>query len=105
MRASDHSCIPGARPTVATIAGVASNPHHLDSPALARTQTLYVCRTCGGEAVKWQGQCAHCKEWDSLEAVTAVRGVRQLPGTSAAVSSLDDLPEQADSPERRSFGL
>jgi DNA repair protein RadA/Sms len=37
--------------------------------------------------------------------VTAVRGVRQLPGTSAAVSSLDDLPEQADSPERRSFGL
>jgi DNA repair protein RadA/Sms len=72
---------------------------------LARTQTLYVCRACGGEAVKWQGQCTHCKEWDSLEAVTAVRGVRQLPGTSAAVSSLDDLPEQADSPERRSFGL
>jgi DNA repair protein RadA/Sms len=72
---------------------------------LARTQTLYVCRACGGEAVKWQGQCTHCKAWDSLEAVTAVRGVRQLPGTSAAVSSLDDLPEQADSPERRSFGL
>src|SRR5580658_6673538 len=58
--------------------------------ALVRTQTLYVCRACGGEAVKWQGQCTHCKEWDSLEAVTAIRGVRQLPGTAAAAGALDD---------------
>jgi DNA repair protein RadA/Sms len=65
--------------------------------ALARTQTLYVCRSCGGEAVKWQGQCGHCKEWDTLEAVTAVRGVRQV--SSLAVT------EDSSSQARRSFGL
>jgi DNA repair protein RadA/Sms len=73
--------------------------------ALVRTQTLYVCRACGGEAVKWQGQCTHCKEWDSLEAVTAIRGVRQLPGTAAAAGALDDSIEEAIPAARRSFGL
>jgi DNA repair protein RadA/Sms len=53
---------------------------------VARTQTLYVCRACGGEALKWQGQCAHCRQWDSLEAVTAVRGARER-GTAAAAST------------------
>jgi DNA repair protein RadA/Sms len=53
---------------------------------VARTQTLYVCRACGGEALKWQGQCAHCRQWDSLEAVTAARGTRER-GTAAAASS------------------
>ena len=48
---------------------------------VARTQTLYVCRACGGEALKWQGQCAHCKDWDSLEAVTAVRGRASAPAS------------------------
>jgi DNA repair protein RadA/Sms len=65
--------------------------------ALARTQTLYVCRSCGGEAVKWQGQCGHCKEWDTLEAVTSVRGVRQV----SSVAIIEDSASQA----RRSFGL
>jgi DNA repair protein RadA/Sms len=64
---------------------------------LARTQTLYVCRSCGGEAVKWQGQCGHCKEWDTLEAVTSVRGVRQV----SSVAVIEDSASQA----RRSFGL
>jgi DNA repair protein RadA/Sms len=40
---------------------------------VARSQTLFVCRDCGGESLKWQGQCAHCKAWDTLERVTAVR--------------------------------
>jgi DNA repair protein RadA/Sms len=65
--------------------------------ALARTQTLYVCRSCGGEAVKWQGQCGHCKEWDTLEAVTAVRGGRQI----SSLAVIEDSASQV----RRSFGL
>jgi len=32
-----------------------------------------VCRACGGETLKWQGQCPHCSEWNSLEQQAAVR--------------------------------
>ena len=72
---------------------------------MARTQTLYVCRSCGGEALKWQGQCAHCKEWDSLEAVSAARGSRERTGTAATSSVLEDSSSESAVPVRRSLGL
>lgn len=71
---------------------------------MARTQTLYVCRACGGEALKWQGQCAHCKEWDSLEAVTAARGSRERGGAAAAVA-LDEGAVGGTGAARLSFGM
>jgi DNA repair protein RadA/Sms len=72
---------------------------------LARTQTLYVCRACGGEALKWQGQCAHCKEWDSLEAVTAVRNARERAVIGAVPASLDERADDTAVPNRTSFGI
>jgi DNA repair protein RadA/Sms len=75
---------------------------------LARTQTLFVCRSCGGEAVKWQGQCAHCKEWDTLEAVTSVvrRSRERGAGLAGGVAVATSL-EQSDPPagSRRSLGV
>jgi len=32
-----------------------------------------MCKSCGGESPKWQGQCPHCAEWNSLEQRTATR--------------------------------
>ncbi len=26
----------------------------------------YVCQSCGGVSAKWQGQCPHCAEWNTL---------------------------------------
>jgi DNA repair protein RadA/Sms len=72
---------------------------------VARTQTLYVCRACGGEALKWQGQCAHCREWDSLEAVTAARGTRERGGVSAASSALGEGAADPGAQARLSFGM
>src|SRR6202451_817224 len=72
---------------------------------LARTQTLYVCRACGGEALKWQGQCAHCREWDSLEAVTAARGARERGGGSAASSALGEGAADPGAEARLTFGM
>src|SRR6202034_2646868 len=95
MRGPDHSCRPS---------GVAF-------ATVARTQTLYVCRACGGEALKWQGQCAHCREWDSLEAVTAVRGTREragLAGASSASSASSGLAggaADAGAQTRLTFGM
>ncbi|MCP5328707.1 MAG: DNA repair protein RadA [Sinobacteraceae bacterium] len=34
---------------------------------MARSSIVYVCSACGGESAKWQGQCAQCGEWNSLE--------------------------------------
>jgi DNA repair protein RadA/Sms len=33
---------------------------------MARPQTVYVCSACGGRCAKWQGQCPHCREWNTL---------------------------------------
>src|ERR1700722_17239580 len=106
MRGPDHSCMAadaaGHRcETRCRLPGVAFTP-------VARTQTLYVCRACGGEALKWQGQCAHCRQWDSLEAVTAVRGSRERAAASTASSASTGLGEgraDAGAPTRLTFGM
>lgn len=33
---------------------------------MAKTKTVYVCTECGGQSLKWQGQCPHCQAWNSL---------------------------------------
>lgn len=34
---------------------------------MAKPTTVYVCRECGGEALRWAGQCPHCRAWNTLE--------------------------------------
>lgn len=34
---------------------------------MARLNPVFVCAACGGETLKWQGQCPLCGEWNSLE--------------------------------------
>jgi DNA repair protein RadA/Sms len=34
---------------------------------MPRPITVFVCGACGGETLKWQGQCPACGEWNSLE--------------------------------------
>ncbi|MCV2502912.1 MAG: hypothetical protein N4Q30_02310, partial [Neisseriaceae bacterium] len=37
---------------------------------MAKIKSLYQCSNCGGESPKWQGQCPHCGEWNTLTEVT-----------------------------------
>ncbi len=37
---------------------------------MARASPTFVCGSCGGESLKWQGQCPLCGAWNSLEART-----------------------------------
>ncbi len=30
------------------------------------SKSLYVCNECGGTSPKWQGQCPHCQQWNTL---------------------------------------
>src|SRR5688572_16002763 len=34
---------------------------------MAKAKTVYACTECGGQALKWQGQCPHCQAWNTLE--------------------------------------
>ena len=33
---------------------------------MAKTKTIYSCTECGGQSLKWQGQCPHCNAWNTL---------------------------------------
>jgi DNA repair protein RadA/Sms len=33
---------------------------------MAKVKTVYTCTECGGQSPKWQGQCPHCEQWNTL---------------------------------------
>jgi DNA repair protein RadA/Sms len=33
---------------------------------MAKAKTIYSCTECGGQVLKWQGQCPHCQAWNTL---------------------------------------
>jgi DNA repair protein RadA/Sms len=50
---------------------------------VAKTKTLYTCTECGGSTPKWQGQCPHCQQWNTL-----VEGVAESGGSGHRFQSL-----------------
>jgi DNA repair protein RadA/Sms len=48
---------------------------------MARPKTVYTCTECGGQAPKWQGQCPHCSEWNTL-VETVMEGARAVVGAN-----------------------
>ncbi|WP_310498359.1 DNA repair protein RadA [Sandarakinorhabdus sp.] len=38
---------------------------------MAKSVTRYVCQACGAVSSRWQGQCADCKEWNTIQAEAA----------------------------------
>lgn len=51
---------------------------------MAKQKTAYVCIECGAEYSKWQGQCAACKEWNSIQEVRlGSSSARSAPLSSA----------------------
>ena len=72
---------------------------------MAKKKTAYVCNECGADHSKWQGQCAGCGQWNTLQefvvasAKTAARDTRFSgyagdAGTSDVIKLADvDLAE------------
>jgi DNA repair protein RadA/Sms len=70
---------------------------------MARTPSQFVCRACGAEALKWQGQCPQCREWDSLERIA---GLAAAPaGEPAQGTSLESASGSVASLPRLALGL
>jgi DNA repair protein RadA/Sms len=53
---------------------------------MARLNPVFVCSSCGGETLKWQGQCPLCSAWNSLEQRAAAR-VRPVAAAAAVALS------------------
>jgi DNA repair protein RadA/Sms len=58
---------------------------------VARQTPVHICDACRGETAKWQGQCPHCGEWNTLSARAvlpasnkAAAGARRTGGLVAA---------------------
>src|SRR5690348_9822191 len=63
---------------------------------MARSSPVFVCNSCHGETLKWQGQCPLCGEWNTLEqrAVPTGRAARRAaahgtPASNPAPRRLD----------------
>ncbi len=45
---------------------------------MAKAKPIYSCTECGGQSVKWQGQCPHCAAWNTL-----IETIAEAAATSA----------------------
>ncbi len=53
---------------------------------MAKVKTIYSCTECGGQSLKWQGQCPHCNAWNTLVetvAETAPAGANRYSALAA----------------------
>ena len=62
---------------------------------MPKTSLTFVCRECGGESLRWAGQCPHCRAWNTLEEFT-VRADRAPRHAAARTGS----PAAAGGPGR-----
>ena len=57
---------------------------------MPRSTVTFVCTECGGETLRWAGQCPHCQAWNTLQefqvkkAAPARRQEAQSPGRFAS---------------------
>src|SRR3982074_1275603 len=63
---------------------------------MAKSSPVFICRECGGESIRWAGQCPHCRAWNTLEEFQVARGGRdgrRVGAASAAVPTVIPITE------------
>jgi DNA repair protein RadA/Sms len=73
---------------------------------MAKAKTLYSCTECGGQTLKWQGQCPHCAAWNTLVETVAEKVSASRYQSIAESSKLQKLGQVHASDEpRRPTGI
>jgi DNA repair protein RadA/Sms len=72
---------------------------------MVKAKSTYSCSKCGGQTLKWQGQCPHCQAWNTLVEVVAEKAVpRFIPiSESGRVQNLNEV--EAGEEPRASTGI
>jgi DNA repair protein RadA/Sms len=61
---------------------------------MAKAKSVYACTECGGQVLKWQGQCPHCQAWNTLvEAIAEAAAGGNRFGLVAEAGRLQRLSE------------
>ena len=72
---------------------------------MAKQKSVYSCTECGGQTVKWQGQCPHCQAWNTLIETIADKPVSRFSPVSA-IDRVQNLSEvEAGEAPRFSSGV
>lgn len=58
---------------------------------MAKPKSVYSCTECGGQTLKWQGQCPHCQAWNTLVETIAEKASRFTP--MSEVNGVQNLSE------------
>lgn len=72
---------------------------------MAKQKTIYSCTECGGQTLKWQGQCPHCQAWNTLVETIAEKTVSRFSPVSE-IDKVQNLSEvEAGEEPRFSTGV
>jgi len=65
---------------------------------MSRQKSVFVCRECGAQAPRWQGQCPGCEAWNTLDETRAQSGKKRSKSGWAGEqpSRLDDIGSEAE---------
>ena len=73
---------------------------------MAKPKSVYSCTECGGQVLKWQGQCPHCQAWNTLVESVAETAPSNRFASVAAPSKLLRLADiEADDEQRWPSGI
>lgn len=72
---------------------------------MAKAKTIYTCTECGGQTLKWQGQCPHCTAWNTLVETIAEKTASRFQALTEP-SKLQKLSQvEAGEEQRRPTGI
>ncbi|HSS61415.1 MAG TPA: DNA repair protein RadA [Candidatus Limnocylindrales bacterium] len=71
---------------------------------MARSTITFVCTECGGETLRWAGQCPHCRAWNTLQEFQVKKASKDArssrPLEPARVLPLSEISAE-DAPRQR----
>ena len=70
---------------------------------MAKSTTTFVCTECGGESLRWAGQCPHCHAWNTLQEFQvrkAARDSRPRPLQASVATPLSEISSE-DAPRTK----
>ncbi|MEP0191003.1 MAG: DNA repair protein RadA [Erythrobacter sp.] len=74
---------------------------------MAKAKKKFVCQACGAVSTRWQGQCADCKEWNTIVEDTPATVFSQKHDLSSGGRGIEFVPlnKPTELPVRKSTGL
>ncbi|MBV7260002.1 DNA repair protein RadA [Erythrobacter crassostreae] len=74
---------------------------------MAKSKKRYVCQSCGAVSPRWQGQCAECSEWNTLNEDAPATVFSQKHDLSRGGRGIEFVPlnRPTELPVRKSTGL